>query len=209
MLIAARSYDPASLAILDRINHVVSLLEASPFSHPYSSADHAESFPVQTPASHVSSLVAPAGFSGHEDGQNTELPGPVPVTDDDLFGSTNAAGHPANLVNLESILKWPIFSPYDGHIASTDSLVLEPTAKSNPASGSSVPNISHNRGIREDEFTPLSKRFLAQIHTKNPILDVKEYKKFIKEAAEQGPYWDGPSCLVVSLPPTVVKASSS
>lgn len=54
------------------------------------------------------------------------------------------------------------------------------------------------RGIQEEDFIPLSKRFLTYVHVKNPILDVPEFASYVKTAAETGLQWDGPSCLVVS-----------
>lgn len=55
-----------------------------------------------------------------------------------------------------------------------------------------------NRGIQENDFTSLSKRFLTFVHVKNPVLEVEEYQEWVKIAVDQGPRWDGPSCLVVS-----------
>ena len=52
-------------------------------------------------------------------------------------------------------------------------------------------------GVREEEFNVLSKRFLAYVHIKNPILDCAEFKAYVRDVAEHGVRWDGPSCLVV------------
>ncbi|CAI0643986.1 unnamed protein product [Colletotrichum noveboracense] len=56
---------------------------------------------------------------------------------------------------------------------------------------------SLGRGVQEDDFTVLSKKFLAYVHVKNPVLDVPDFRAHVKAAIENGPRWDGPSCLVL------------
>ncbi|CAI4212826.1 unnamed protein product [Parascedosporium putredinis] len=90
----------------------------------------------------------------------------------DLF---EVAGYPATLINSEAILHWPIFEAY-----------LAPTPD---------PSSSTRRTGRR--ITRLCRQFLAYVHIKNPVLDVAEFKCYVREATENGIGWDGPSCLVL------------
>jgi hypothetical protein len=128
------------------------------------------------------------------------------MIDDDLFGRTDAPGHPATLINCESILKWPIFS---ASVPPVHSYVLDCATIDESSLDSTSASIGLHRGIQEDDFNELSRKFLALVHVKNPVLEVSEYKKYVKEAVEQGPRWDGPSCLVVSVPHLPVSAQLS
>jgi hypothetical protein len=70
---------------------------------------------------------------------------------------------------------------------------------------------TNSRGVQEDDFIGYSKRFLAYVHVKNPILDVARFKADVRKAAEDGPRWDGRSCVVVRLefyPSSFVSANS-
>lgn len=102
---------------------------------------------------------------------------------------------PSESNNCESIMRWPIFQ---GLVPEVQSFVLE-LNEDVEARSSDSRGVSAGRGVQEEDFVPLSKRFLAYVHVKNPILDVKDYKKKVREAAENGPRWDDASCLVVSI----------
>lgn len=99
--------------------------------------------------------------------------------------------------NCEAILRWPIFR---GYAPETESFILELEDGDAEPSHRSQPLRSRNlgRGVQEDDFTVLSKKFLAYVHVKNPVLDVSDFKAYVKDTVENGPRWDGPSCLVVS-----------
>lgn len=171
-------FDPASLAILERLGHVVSLLE----TRQSGSSPQDLSPGTQTQSSQTVLGPSPSDPIGDLD------------IEDDLLEET--PNFPAAINNCESVLRWPIFQ---GMVPDIESFVSWPT---NDESASSLP--SHRgsgrlgQGIQEEDFIPLSKRFLAYVHTKNPILDVAEYSCYVRDAAENGLQWDGPSCLVVS-----------
>lgn len=186
------SYDPASLTILDRLNHVVSLLESRPLavlvndSGSYDSPQGASNLSAGHASITQPLHVAPI----HASRDLTTL-----VPEDDVLQVLDRPDFPSASNNCESIMRWPIFQ---GLVPEVHSFVLgldeDVEVRSSDARG-----VSAGRGVQEDDFIPLSKRFLAYVHVKNPILDVKDYKKKVREAAENGPRWDGASCLVVSI----------
>ncbi|UQC79176.1 vegetative cell wall protein gp1 [Colletotrichum lupini] len=100
--------------------------------------------------------------------------------------------------NCEAILRWPIFR---GYAPETESFILELEDGDAESSHRSQPVRSRNlgRGVQEDDFTALSKKFLAYVHVKNPVLDVTDFKAYVKDTVENGPRWDGPSCLVLPI----------
>ncbi|KAF5677435.1 heterokaryon incompatibility protein [Fusarium denticulatum] len=184
------SYDPASLTILDRLNHVVSLLESRPLavlvngSGTYDSPHEASNL-IGGHASIAQPLrVAPI----HTSRDLTTL-----VPEDDVLQVLDRPDFPSASNNCESIMRWPIFQ---GLVPEVHCFVLE-LDEDVEARFSDARGVSAGRGVQEEDFIPLSKRFLAYVHVKNPILDVKDYKKKVREAAENGPRWDGASCLVL------------
>lgn len=97
-------------------------------------------------------------------------------------------------MNVESIMRWPIF---EGSTPDVQSFILE--LDDRPSIGDGLRGGGVSIGIREEDFITLSKKFLAYVHVKNPILDPAEYKAYVREAAGNGISWDGPSCLVVRV----------
>lgn len=59
--------------------------------------------------------------------------------------------------------------------------------------------IHRQKGIEEDASPEYVTQFLANVHTKNPVLDNKTMLLYARSIAENGLAWDGPSCLVVRL----------
>ncbi|KAH7113704.1 vegetative cell wall protein gp1 [Dactylonectria estremocensis] len=171
------SFDPASLAILERLGHVVSLLETrQPPSSPQDSSLGMQKQPSQA--------ILNAAPPNRPADQNSE---------DDLLEET--PNFPAAIYNCESVLRWPIFQ---GIVPDIESFVTWPDNTQTASSMSSWRDSGTlSRGVQEEDFIPLSRRFLAYVHTKNPILDVAELSRYVRDAAEHGLRWDGPSCLVL------------
>lgn len=193
------SFDAASLAILERVNHAVSLLKAQ--------AKHMQQ-PTERPA---------------VTGQS-----PMSITSAAkaaLFESTiEEAIHEIELleasVNHQSvsqhILDWPIF----GHNLWRKDLgaaVFNPTMMSyhgDQSLGNSdltepqeifdiqttLQSTTHSRGVDEDNAPELVKAFLANVHIKNPILDAGDLTKWAKSIAENSFGWTSRSCLLVRAP---------
>lgn len=88
-------------------------------------------------------------------------------------------------------MRWPIF---EGSVPNVQSFILE---VDDDHTRPSIRSTVAGAGIREEDFIPLSKKFLAYVHVKNPILDPAEYRSYVWEAVSNGIGWDGPSCLVV------------
>lgn len=125
------------------------------------------------------------------------------VEPDDVLRAFDIPEFPAASLNCESVMRWPIFS---GLVPETQSLVLESGyddvsdlySKYSGDAFTQSRRGTYAKALQEDNFVPLSKRFLAYVHVKNPILEVASFKAHVKDAAENGLRWDGPSCLVVS-----------
>uniref|UniRef100_A0A0D2XPI6 Zn(2)-C6 fungal-type domain-containing protein n=1 Tax=Fusarium oxysporum (strain Fo5176) TaxID=660025 RepID=A0A0D2XPI6_FUSOF len=117
------------------------------------------------------------------------------VPENDILQVLDRLDFPSTSNNCESIMRWPIFQDL---VPEVHSFVLE-LNEDVEAGPSDARGVSGGKGVQEEDFIQLSKRFLAYVHVKNPILDVKDYKKKVREVAENGPRWDGASCLVVSI----------
>lgn len=164
---------------------MVTLLETQPVreSAPLQSL-HEENLAAATPGSQISSRAARAARStrGTEESQQKD----TVYSDDELFGHTNVAGHPATLLNCESVLQWPIFCitaqlPH--------SFALKYAKSASKMTGPLNTTSFGNRGIQENDFVTLTNRFLAFVHIKNPVLDLDEYGEWVKIAVDQGPGW--------------------
>ncbi|KAK5045720.1 hypothetical protein LTR84_009089 [Exophiala bonariae] len=193
--------DTSNLAILNRINHVVTLLDhqslqlKSCLSHQGAHTKSKDPQPqFQGPASDNSS-----GFQCHSTAaRGKDLPADV----EDVLNSLDLPEFPAARINCESILRWPIFSNI---VPQTHSFVLEfcdDESSDNTSAAYSKNAGQARRGaysniIQEENFITLSQKFLTYVHVKNPILDVAKFKLLVREASENGPGWDGPSCLVL------------
>jgi hypothetical protein len=166
------SFDSASLAILDRLNHVVTLLETRPTAPPDVS--------MPSPQSTI-----PHAASALSQGLPNEVPATAYLEDPNLLTAS---------VCCEEILRWPILNTcrvdFQSFVLDTD---YPDIAATTPGRFES----SLGRGVQEEDFIHLSRRFLALVHVKNPILDVSAFKKAVKQVTETGPQWDGTSCLVV------------
>ncbi|KAB8200198.1 hypothetical protein BDV34DRAFT_205348 [Aspergillus parasiticus] len=168
------SFDPASLAILDRVNHVIKLLEthSSRSSHEIVSSSNQE-VPQVSP-----------DISSYEDRIVNDLD-----IQDELRLDTPR--FPATINNCEGILRWPIFHNLAPCV---ESFVFETENQD-----SQIPNrpVSLGRGIQEDDIIPLAGRFLSYVHIKNPILDVSDFTRHVRDASMNGLRWDGQSCLIL------------
>jgi hypothetical protein len=190
------SFDPASLAILDRINHVVTLLE-SRSTGPSGSLETADAPAVQGENAQglYPALVDPSPTNLSTSAAETTGELAPNQQEDDLLRPLDIPDFPSETNCCEGILRWPCFRD---SVPKVHSFVLETEASAQPHTADRDHRSgSLGRGVQEEDFIPLSKRFLAYVHVKNPILDVKDYCAQVKQAAENGHGWDGPSCLVV------------
>jgi hypothetical protein len=183
------------LAILERINHAVSLLETQSAS--LLSIQNRNFVSSGNPTGSQPDILIPQPSHGDRDLDDLDI-------DDDLF--LDIPGFPATGNNCEAILKWPIFN--NESLSDVKSFVMD-TQHDEPPAASRTGPVTLGRGIQEEDFIFLSRRFLSYVHIKNPILDVSEFTRHVNNAAETGIRWDGPSCLVVSDTLTVVVRRSN
>ncbi|KAH7165013.1 hypothetical protein DER46DRAFT_637103 [Fusarium sp. MPI-SDFR-AT-0072] len=179
------SFDPASIAILERLNQVLESVGEIPglIKTSVETAVKNTALPP-SPASRITHGVD-AFSDGHE------------LSSDDLIA-------PAAILSVESVLSWPILAGIaapnhilgalsdtgadGGHAASlsnrTDNLF---TANTAPIT---------NRGD-EKEIPGLVRQFLQHVHPVNPILDVDAIYSHSLRVSETGITWDGESCIVL------------
>ncbi|KAI2462978.1 vegetative cell wall protein gp1 [Annulohypoxylon bovei var. microspora] len=174
------TFDPASLAILDRINHVVNLLETGSPTEPgeIRQGRSPASLPNHTPLNATATSISQQ-----------------PICEDDELPRLDDPEFAAATCSCESILQWPIFNAAAPNVRP---FIFEPGGGMDPFSDSRVLESGRlGRGVQEDDFIPLSKKFLAYVHVKNPILDLTDFRAHVKEASENGIRWDSQSCLVL------------
>ncbi|KAL0932441.1 fungal specific transcription factor domain-containing protein [Colletotrichum truncatum] len=192
------TFDPASLAILDRINHVVNLLETRPPPPPPPPVD-----PMCTANFSLGhQIISPTSIDGPQHGgsyaviNETQCQAGDGLPEDDVMIRFDIPDPAAASSNCEAILRWPAFRDM---VPEINSFILEQEDDDQDSLGqtSAIGPRNLGRGVQEDDFTVLSKRFLAYVHVKNPILDISDFKTHVRNAVENGPRWDGPSCLVL------------
>lgn len=106
---------------------------------------------------------------------------------------------PLATLRCESILGWPCFAgAVPQSEAGIDSFPLSASyEETRTIQGAGKHG---GRGISEDALVPLCRKFLAEVHPRNPVLDDRELMRHARRAAEEGIGWDSGSCLVVSGP---------
>ncbi|KAL1632979.1 hypothetical protein SLS56_003266 [Neofusicoccum ribis] len=170
-------FDTASLAILDRVNYAVSLLEAQ------------SSQPTPQPAVVPQT---PVDESAHE----------VELLEQSVAAATSAAHlldwpifeHKHGREALDAaVLSHSAGIPADYPGAGTD--LDEPAEMSDiqSAQRSSKPG----RGIHEEDVPALVQAFLENVHIKNPVLDSTDLKRWARAVREHGFGWSSRSCLLL------------
>jgi hypothetical protein len=156
---------------------------------------------VPSPRVAVSSTIAtspevqtgPSPWAGTTDGghtvSNAESPNPI--------------SRPHALARCESLLKWPVF---DGIVpkehTQVDSFLMDSDYRARHQNREAQTSTQEQaRGITDDAFVPLCRKFLAHVHPRNPVLNGDELMRFARTAEEHGVKWDSQSCLVVSTIP--------
>ncbi|OAL28488.1 hypothetical protein AYO20_09436 [Fonsecaea nubica] len=186
------SFDPASLLILQKLNEIIDRLDSSLTAN------------IQL-GSHEPDTTWSPSIQG-----NLERTSPSPsretapralqldqeehVSNDGLAEYGYRKVPPACMA-VDTVLTWPIF----GNLFQADFLI---SALFIPDEGvfenaTGPQERSQNRAVNFEDAPALVDRFLAFVHTKNPILDVPEIRASARRIAEEGPGWDASSCLVV------------
>lgn len=111
---------------------------------------------------------------------------------------------PPHRASADTVLQWGVFeekypanSLIGGLFSPEHNAVSLPTEGASTPSGDLITNSSRLSPLEEEQIPGLIDRFLQNVHTKNPILDVEALVKHGRKCAEQGVGWDGRSCLVL------------
>lgn len=132
---------------------------------------------------------------------NQDMPS-VLETVDDLNLDLNMMTPPCR-TSPDAVLDWPVFeSRYrSGYIS--DGLFTQGLRHEKPletlaqlAPGSSFVSPS---SINEESVPRLVEAFLARVHIKAPVLNVKIAREYSRTVAQEGVRWTGPSCLVLIM----------
>ena len=180
--------------MLERLNQILERLD-----HPaaYHSPQH---LPEIMQAPHL----APSPVSSISHSTQVYEPEPVDFLDEYMK-------IPSSRTTADAVLLWPVFEGrYPPNLLIDSLLKVEFDAESDgedePCSRMPVPPRPSDGGKSlsscnvEENVLRLVDNFITHVHIKNPILDVGALKRYAKGVAEDGPGWDGKSCLVVSAP---------
>lgn len=193
----AASLDPATqgdvsnAVLLERIGHLTALVEEI---HGDATLRSQHDGPYTIANSHLPPSTEPLRIIDQtlDDGA-----GPISGSAfaDDGFGKLEVTELAARTSSCESLLRWPILHNTE-QIGDITSFALQSAINTELPVEAVL--ASARFAVQEDKIWPLCRKFLVLIHVKNPILEVAEFKRYAREAAECGPSWDGRGCLVVS-----------
>lgn len=182
------SFDPATLAILDRLNIAVQLLQQQAHLPTLVESLIASQALLRGTTTHDSSLQAytPTNQTASLSSAVLDSPDFTPDTNSTLEDVLQGP------CNCHNVLVWPVFGD---KIVSSDLLdaFYDPSDDQKIREGGN----SGRKGIREDDTPALVEHFLQHVHIKNPILDSAHLISMARTVAEDGFKWDGVSCLVL------------
>ena len=184
------SFDPASLAILDRVNTAIQLLQnqahLSGLVENLAALTQSRSplLANESPVAYSISTVYPVSLPS-DAFSPTQLPIESDTTLDEALHGPGSCHDP---------LDWPIFK---GTFSSAD-LSASFFAQDD---GNQVRQRqgAGSTGIREEDAPMLVEYFLQHVHIKNPVLDPPSVIAMAKDVAEEGFKWDGTSCLILVI----------
>ncbi|KAK7417621.1 hypothetical protein QQX98_004442 [Neonectria punicea] len=132
----------------------------------------------------------------------TEATDSVSRTTSTKANSPSPVSRPHALARCESLLRWPIFNGIvSEEDAKVESFLMDSDYKTRKQdTEGSIRNTTQEhvgRGIRDDAFVPLCRKFLNHVHPRNPVLDADELMRLARVAEEHGVRWDSESCLVL------------
>lgn len=144
-------------------------------------------------------------------GGSSHTPGPGgAVTDNNRrVEIANVRRSPLRALRPESLLQWPVFqSILSDADAGIESFLLE-SDHGEASERSTGESAVTGRGVRDDAYVLLCRKFLAHVHPRNPLLDADTLMRYARDIQENGLRWDSASCLVVSLDLVVILHWSS
>lgn len=168
------TFDPASLAILDRLERLEQKLDAQ-HAETQQVAIHARSVHRPIPAEEAPAAVLIEAQTPLGGSQTARPPSPPSIT----------AQLPKN---IDAVIMWPIFRDL-GCPASAEP-ILSPRLRE--------PGVS----VVGDELDPVScgrwlDSFFSNVHIKNPVLNEEETRRLVRNVCLEGAGWDSSSCLAL------------
>ncbi|KAL5002212.1 hypothetical protein BDV10DRAFT_191786 [Aspergillus recurvatus] len=178
------SFDAASLAILDRVNYAIRLIEQQPANpNASSSSDSPRTRHVSQQNPEKSTYL----------GLGPTAPPEEPISRSTEYSFLLEAQQLQAKCASSRVLQWPSLRDLCDP-SEVDKFFFNPTRSEDVAEQAVS---SSGWGIREEDVPSLTERFLENVHTKNPILDSNELRKLSRRIGEDGFQWDGPSCLIL------------
>ncbi|KFY47771.1 hypothetical protein V496_10463 [Pseudogymnoascus sp. VKM F-4515 (FW-2607)] len=101
---------------------------------------------------------------------------------------------PSTNTTADTILTWPIFA---GEYPPEYLIEAILGKGEDDKSDAFTVRYGEFESLSDERIPSLIDRFLRNVHTKNPILDVDALLQYGQTAAARGPGWDAPSCLVL------------
>ncbi|KAH8809201.1 hypothetical protein F5884DRAFT_396765 [Xylogone sp. PMI_703] len=177
------TFDPASLAILARLDTLEELLRSTKQEH---QNRHPESPLQQTsPKSSIAAAAAAAASSQS----------PLSTLRDLRYPSLERTAESVPCyINLEAVLAWPVFEDqnFEGQ------LDLKQLLQS-PDHPSSAPNTSVAADFENYAATQLLQQYLDNVHIFNPVLEETKVREYMRNACFNGLNWDSQSCLLLLI----------
>lgn len=164
------SFDPASIKILEKLEHIETLLELPNNDEAQDSPSPSTS--IRTPERHS----VPSN------------PSSIPKSP-----NYNAVQNECSLQILASnVLNWPVFG--GKFVSQARSLALIQRSESKPPTTTGLIESCINNATVGNE---LLDNFIQHVHIKNPILDITELRRLVQRLGLNGVSWDLESCLVL------------
>ena len=183
--------EPPNSLLLERLDHVVGLLQDQANTQSLSQ-DGPASGPTAEKAGLARRKSVAAGHSNCTDAE---------------FGRLEISEAAARTVSCEALLQWPVFSEIVPH-HQIQSLILVADGELDTAREEQPAYVHGLRpALASEDILPLCNRFQAFILPKNPFMTAREFMEYGRDVAENGPGWNGPSCLVVELSRIAVKCN--
>jgi hypothetical protein len=191
-------FDPASLVMIDKLNQIIRNLTALQPQHRDVAVPGLQS--TYDLAFHNSAHLPTALGSSESPLSQTHSYAKARHGDVEDFMEI-----PSFRTTADAILLWPIFDGKYPPEYLVDVLFESRSRDTDDECGIEQDMITFNRpkvpvsrpSYREDEVLDLVEQFLSHVHIKNPILDVETLRNYARRLVEEGPAWDGATCLVV------------
>jgi hypothetical protein len=214
----ASKLDPGSLEVLSRIGQlelslksyisdILDLRATIPESSSATPSDHPQTQPASHRAEPITQSELPRDQFHHQSLQSNILTASahsdyLQTDNNTLSGdgppSTEIISHASDM-SLEAVLKWPIFTDIAPYLSpDLHTSTMEVLAKTSPIMTVAEKDIDKElQNLTSQRLDSLVKRFLANNHIKNPVIDVGRLRSYADDFKRLGPQWDGATCFVV------------